>query len=115
LACVWDWQLTCTNRYRAKAAGGEERLFARALVRKPEVFASGGNQDKSLVDLLLAESERVLVDAMHAIEVQVQASGNGHARAEADGTAKYNHHIFLKILPEAVYVSYLTCIFCFVF
>lgn len=92
--------------YRAKAPTGEERLFVRALVRKPEVFnTSSGNADRSLVDLLLGESERVLVEAMHALEMQLSAKEAVPARAGADSEAAalYNHHIFLKILPEAVF------------
>ncbi|KNC52811.1 acetyl-CoA carboxylase [Thecamonas trahens ATCC 50062] len=70
-------------------AGTAERIFVRSIVRDPESFTAAAT-----VDLLATEGERILVDALDAIQMINVTHPN---LASAD-----SNHIFINLLPNMV-------------
>eukprot|EP01104_Vermistella_antarctica_P015050 TRINITY_DN4861_c0_g2_i1.p1 TRINITY_DN4861_c0_g2~~TRINITY_DN4861_c0_g2_i1.p1 ORF type:complete len:2246 (+),score=745.03 TRINITY_DN4861_c0_g2_i1:121-6738(+) len=66
-------------------------LFARAMVRQGDLFLSSSNSRTR--DLLVSEAERVLVEALEALEVAIRDPRYSSAQ---------NNHIFLKVIPDVV-------------
>eukprot|EP01087_Luapelamoeba_hula_P008660 TRINITY_DN2184_c0_g1_i2.p1 TRINITY_DN2184_c0_g1~~TRINITY_DN2184_c0_g1_i2.p1 ORF type:complete len:1896 (+),score=263.11 TRINITY_DN2184_c0_g1_i2:359-6046(+) len=89
--------------YYAQERGKEDQqdadrcFFIRAIVREGHLFHSGSGplSPTALISddrmMMLAESERVLAEALNALEVTV-----GDPRF----ASSQNHHIFLKFVPE---------------
>ena len=66
------------------------RIFVRSIVRDPESFTAAAT-----VDLLATEGERILVDALDAIQVL-------HSTHPEYAKASDSNHIFINMLPNMV-------------